>query len=814
MSIQLKKHQEICVAYMKTHRGLLLYHSTGSGKTLTSLYSMYQHPEPIIVVGTKSSRKAFMDSLVLGNFDEKRLTFYTYAKIKKELETSVTKFKDKSIILDEAHNIRSENLHNLYIQSALGMAKRVMLLTATPVVNYMNDLSVLVNSVKGEDVLPTDRRLFDHMFYDEVSIKFENANLFISKVQGAISYYKADESDDYPKTTTTEIEVPMNYDQLNEYAYYVSKVIYEGRTIANLQDMLNIDYAALPSKKKNFFLNVTRQLSNTYKNTNHSPKIDAIVEKLEQGPFPAIVYSNFLPSGIYPVASRLVELNISYETITGLTTSDKLQRVVDNYNAGLYKVLFISSAGSESLDLKNTRQFHIMEPHWNDAKIRQALGRANRYKSHSNLPENQRYIEIYKWISVFPPTIKNTTADQYLTLLANRKQEVWNQFQELVMDASIEKLSSNILLRGGKSVHNKNLIDPIDSIENTIKKFMNLEFGQSLELDSKLEKHKLKILNRRLGALFYAEEVRPDYVWRKVETNIHKEYNIYRNSKLLLKYTSAAILERWFILRANGEDADKFIIDTLIQDFTPKQEAISIANKMYKLMRKPQTFSSYFPNSTKIEVSKQEHNLIKFSYDKFECTLPTERYDILTRESIKRGSKNSDQDIGLMLMRYVSTFGFYRQFALNLKLYQKLVDNGATIEGFASPFNAQILQTKSDHVLQFCSLYPDTDQIFGSVGSFFYGNFANRNVALFPPTIEEILNKTAEKIINELDSHTCTFQIVLPQWEDLSAYIQLSQSANLKSKQVIDSDKYPSINPFTGLEHKSNRRFVLFVLKS
>ena len=56
--------------------------------------------------------------------------------------------------------------------------------------------------------------------------------------------------------------------------------------------------------------------------------------------------------------------------------------IVNNYNEGKYKVLLLSSAGSESLDLKNTRQIHIMEPYWNEGKIIQVIGRAIRYKSH------------------------------------------------------------------------------------------------------------------------------------------------------------------------------------------------------------------------------------------------------------------------------------------------------------------------------------------------------------------------------------------------------------------------------------------------
>ena len=32
----------------------------------------------------------------------------------------------------------------------------------------------------------------------------------------------------------------------------------------------------------------------------------------------------------------------------------------------------ISSAGTEGLDLKNIRQIHIMEPYWNEIRIKQS----------------------------------------------------------------------------------------------------------------------------------------------------------------------------------------------------------------------------------------------------------------------------------------------------------------------------------------------------------------------------------------------------------------------------------------------------------
>ena len=113
--------------------------------------------------------------------------------------------------------------------------------------------------------------------------------------------------------------------------------------------------------------------------------------------------------------------------------------IVNNYNQGLYKVLLLSSAGSESLDLKHTRQVHIMELHWNYAKTNQVVGRAVRYQSHSNLPPNERFVDIYYWISIFPSHILNITADQYLMRISDNKIKIFNMFHDVIIESSIEK---------------------------------------------------------------------------------------------------------------------------------------------------------------------------------------------------------------------------------------------------------------------------------------------------------------------------------------------------------------------------------------
>src|SRR3990172_8037563 len=105
--VTLRLHQQLPISFMKNNRGLILMHSTGSGKTLTALFSMYQFDKPIMILGPKSSKKAFNDNIRIANLNPSRVTFYSYKKIKATVAITADIFKGKSVIVDEAHNLRS-----------------------------------------------------------------------------------------------------------------------------------------------------------------------------------------------------------------------------------------------------------------------------------------------------------------------------------------------------------------------------------------------------------------------------------------------------------------------------------------------------------------------------------------------------------------------------------------------------------------------------------------------------------------------------------------------------------------------------------
>ena len=133
----------------------------------------------------------------------------------------------------------------------------------------------------------------------------------------------------------------------------------------------------------------------------------------------SLVYSTFLEYGIKAFA-KILELNDyklynpNEEYIKGTKyfalfsgdqtleeKADILQRLNldDNKYGELISVLLISKSGTEGLDLKNVRSVHLCEPYWNFSLIQQVIARAVRYKSHIALPEEERNVQTYIYLS-------------------------------------------------------------------------------------------------------------------------------------------------------------------------------------------------------------------------------------------------------------------------------------------------------------------------------------------------------------------------------------------------------------------------------
>jgi len=95
--------------------------------------------------------------------------------------------------------------------------------------------------------------------------------------------------------------------------------------------------------------------------------------------------------------------------------AEQLRRRSANNNLGeIIKVLMITSAGSEGINLRNTRYVHIMEPYWHPVRSEQVIGRARRICSHKDLPIELQTVEVFIYIMVF--TQKQLDSDNAIEL--------------------------------------------------------------------------------------------------------------------------------------------------------------------------------------------------------------------------------------------------------------------------------------------------------------------------------------------------------------------------------------------------------------
>jgi hypothetical protein len=135
------------------------------------------------------------------------------------------------------------------------------------------------------------------------------------------------------------------------------------------------------------------------------------------------------------------------------------ERKVGNQAGEFCRIFMITGAGSEGISLKNVRGVHLMEPHWNKVRMDQVKGRAVRICSHKDLAFNQRNVDIYTYLSVLTPEQlrrnqeiviqdKSMTSDQYIYSVADRKNNLNQQFLETVqmgaVDCELNKLENGM----------------------------------------------------------------------------------------------------------------------------------------------------------------------------------------------------------------------------------------------------------------------------------------------------------------------------------------------------------------------------------
>ena len=213
----------------------------------------------------------------------------------------------------------------------------------------------------------------------------------------------------------------------------------------------------------------------------YSIKIKTILDNIVESDGIVLIYSQYIDSGLIPVALALEELGFTrygepgtkplfketpvpvvdvrtmkppdnkkdfvparYSLITGeprLSPNNDFEvkglTGEDNRDGKKVKVVLISKAGSEGIDLKFIRQVHILEPWYNMNRSEQIIGRAVRNFSHKDLPFEKRNVQIFMYGTILPGNIEET-ADLYVYRVAEYKAKQIGKVSRVLKETAVD----------------------------------------------------------------------------------------------------------------------------------------------------------------------------------------------------------------------------------------------------------------------------------------------------------------------------------------------------------------------------------------
>jgi len=296
----------------------------------------------------------------------------------------------------------------------------------------------------------------------------------------------------------------------------------------------------------------------------------------------------------------------------------------------------------------------------------------------------------------------------------------------------------------------------------------------------------------------------PTTVSGSAESNIDELYQHYLSVKELEgivdeysnPYELHNILERYLMTSFPDLESEK-ASSQMVKELALKHLPATIHDRVLKIVRKDQKLGPR-------KLSKKAiGNMIELQYGDFKFQTPKYRFAILS----KQGKLKDIMKSALVL---ASLMPSSQQWAIPLSEYKKYIEQGATIEGFASPFNSQIMRIDSN--LNYCSL-SEYDEIFGSLGNFFDQDFDGKTVVVNTPFIEAIQKQAAEKCLSELESHPCKFIFYGPDWNDADFYQLLDKSPYKISKRVLPKYKHDVEDLIKGEKIKAKFGAVVFILE-
>lgn len=395
--IVLQPHQRRVVDFLENHRGIIIYHKVGSGKTLTAITIsqcfLDRYTDYKVIVITPASlisnfKKQMMDYGNIRHGD--KYHFYSFQEFLEKQKKKQISCEKSLLIIDEAHNLKTPykkskkkviGITSKFVIECAKKSTKVIALTATPITNSVKDAINLYNLIKE----PMEPLMVNTKDVSGNEISYSSDKL-LEKLRYRISFFNDVDYNYYPR-------------RIEKNEFIVMTPSYQKKYIELFKDELLSDIAIKHFGKIDIkaFYNGFRRAVNILEDED-SPKIKWTLNKIKslKPNEKTIIFSNFLDAGNKAIIKHLPEnLKNKYAYINGSISKNKRAEIVNKYNNNELLLLFISKAGGEGLDLKGTRNIILLEPSWNISAEEQIIGRGVRYKSHILLPEDERNVTVY-----------------------------------------------------------------------------------------------------------------------------------------------------------------------------------------------------------------------------------------------------------------------------------------------------------------------------------------------------------------------------------------------------------------------------------
>ena len=504
----LNYHQFLVLHYLlsnKETRGLLIYHETGFGKSILAAavsesFLQFHLAKSIVFLSPKPLLTNFKQNIVKYRKMKKNTsvdfqnyqfivlgTPQTHLKVKEIFQQSFLTLR--LVIVDEAHHFfqavanGSKYAVQLYRFLLTETNVKLLFLTGTPLVNDAFELvpcfNLLHGKKSGETLFPESKRVFHEAFaFNLQKNTLQNEHVFSNRIRGLVSYFGelySQKSKWYPTVLPWIIErIPMSTQQFVVYRAARKKERTESFQSRNKMSvkafndskLVGSSYRVMSRIVSNFLILFDRNfvIKPSYcKNlSTYSPKFKCLLANLNKHQNQlGLVYSNFVHKGGVNVIADVLRYHgftqfpekghQRFAVFTGDTHLNMQKKILDaftnpkNVTGKDIWLLLISSVGSEGLDLKNIRHVHIVEPYWHYTQMHQVVSRANRFKSHVDLPKSDWTIQPYVYLSVFPETklknykLKDTlSTDEHLWKLSFDKQKNHEKFLTLLKSIAID----------------------------------------------------------------------------------------------------------------------------------------------------------------------------------------------------------------------------------------------------------------------------------------------------------------------------------------------------------------------------------------